>query len=85
MSWFYRNNAIRAAELNTMAYMIWNRRSTDLQNKLEVRLENPDDRNSLFIVICDGKPSKPMRNRKQVQKYIRRFYDNLLHERGASA
>ena len=74
MSWFYRNNAIRAAELNTMAYMIWRRRSTDIANKLEVRLEDPENQNSLFIVMRNGRPSKPMRNRKEVQRYIQDFY-----------
>lgn len=80
MSWFYRNNAIRAEELNTMAYMTWQRRSKDPQNRLEVRLVNPNNPDGAFIVLRDGLPaSAPIKRSKEVQRYIRRFYDNLLY------
>ena len=86
MSWFYRDNKIRAAELNTMAYLIWNRRSKDIFNKLEVRLANPNDRKSPFIVLRgDGTRSEPIKRTKQVQKYIRRFYNDILYESAAKS
>ena len=80
MSWFYRNNQIRAAELNTMAYLTWHRRSKNVFNKLEVRLAYPDNPDSAFVVVRgDGTRSQPIKRVKEVQKYIRRFYDNILY------
>lgn len=80
MSWFYRNNAIRAAELNTQAYMVWHRRSKDPLNRLQVVLAEPDLSDSPFVVIRgDGTASAPIKRVKEVQRYIRRFYDNLLY------
>lgn len=84
MSWFYRNNAIRAQELNTMAYMTWQRRSKDPQNRLEVRLAYPDNPDSSFVIWRDGIPSHPYKRTKEVQRYIRRFYDNLLYNDGGA-
>ena len=80
MSWFYRNNELRAAELNTMAAMIWQRRSKDPQHKLEVRLAYPDNPDSAFVIWRDGAPAHhPIKRTKEVQKYIQRYYDNLLY------
>lgn len=79
MSWFYRNNAFRAAELNTMAFLTWQRRSKDPQHKLVVCLAYPDNPDSAFVVWRDGAPSHPIKRSKEVQKYIRRYYDNLLY------
>lgn len=80
MSWFYRNNEIRAAELNTMAHMTWQRQSQDPQNRLEVRLVNPNNPHGAFIVLCDGLPaSGPIKRTTEVQKFIRKFF--LRHEK----
>lgn len=79
MSWFYRNHATRAIELDTIAYMVWERRSKDPQNQLKVQLADPRDKRSPYIVLCQGKASAPMKTPKQVQQYIRQFYDNLLY------
>ena len=80
MSWFYRNNAIRAAELNTMAYLTWQRRSKNIFNKLEVHLANPNDPDSPFIVLRgDGTRSQPIKRAKEVDRYISRFYNNILY------
>ena len=76
MSWFYRSNAVRAVELNTIAYMVWQRRSKNPWTRLEVQLADPQDKRSPYIVLCQGHASQPMKA-NQVQKYIRDFYDNL--------
>lgn len=82
MPWFYRNNAIRASELNTIAYMLWKRRSTDPDNLLEVRLVDPQDKRSAFVVMRQNKASQPIHRPQQVQRYIRKFYTDLLYSDG---
>jgi hypothetical protein len=79
MSWFKRDNQMRAAELDMMAYMTWQRRSKDRWHQVRVRLADPTDRHSAYVVVHPDKTSPPMKKTKEVQKYIRRFFDNLLY------
>lgn len=62
-----------------MAYILWQRRSRNPENLLKIVVSDPQDKRSSFVAIRQDKPSPPMKTPKQVQRYIRNFYDNLLY------
>jgi hypothetical protein len=80
MWWFLRTRKSRAEELDGIAQIMWNRRSKNYHNRLEVRLLDPNDKRSPFVILCKGKQiSGLMITNRQVEKFIEGYYDNLLY------
>jgi hypothetical protein len=75
MTWFRRNKSTRALELNTKAFLVWQRRSKDERHRLTVGLKDGE-----YIVYREGKAAAPpMYTTREVEAFIRRYFDNLLY------
>jgi hypothetical protein len=81
MVWWPGNNKVRAAELQEMARMRCERLTRSRWDLLKIELETPDDLHSRFVVTREGHPIERyvFSKSKDVQKYIHRFYVNLLY------